>query len=122
MFLNLHRDAYDVCSLIPDPNERHQCYSVFGLDAHKMNNYYETVVRLEQQLSTDLDNTCKRRGVHVVVALAAGTATRSQARQPSTSWLSDKCMLTVLQCSPDHWAGSAQFNLSPYTSQFPALA
>lgn len=116
MFLNLHRDAYDVCSLIPDPNERHQCYSVFGLDAHKMNNYYETVVRLEQQLSTDLDNTCKRRSVHVVVAFAAGTATRSQARQPSTSWLSDKCMLTVLQCSPDHWAGSAQFSLSPYTS------
>lgn len=116
MFLILHRDAYDVCSLIPDPNERHQCYSVFGLDAHKMNNYYETVVRLEQQLSTDLDNTCKRRSVHVVVAFAAGTATRSQACQPITSWLSDKCMLTVLQCSPDHWAGSAQFSLSPYTS------
>ncbi len=57
--LYLSRDAYDVCSLIPDPNERHQCYSVFGLDAHKMANYYETVVRLEQQLSSDLDNTCK---------------------------------------------------------------
>lgn len=49
-------DAYDVCSLIPDPNERHQCYSVFGLDASKMANYYETVVRLEQQLSADMDN------------------------------------------------------------------
>lgn len=45
-----------MCSLIPDPNERHQCYSVFGLDAQRMNNYYETVVRLEQQLSSDIDN------------------------------------------------------------------
>jgi hypothetical protein len=53
------RDAYEVCSLIPDPNERDQCYSVFGLDATKMANYYETVVRLEQQLSSDLDNTCR---------------------------------------------------------------
>jgi hypothetical protein len=49
-------DAYEVCSLIPDPNERHQCYSVFGLDAQKMANYYDTVVRLEQQLSSDFDN------------------------------------------------------------------
>jgi len=43
--------------LIPDPNERHQCYSVFGLDAKRMANYYDTVVRLEEQLSADLDST-----------------------------------------------------------------
>lgn len=43
--------------MIPDPNERHQCYSVFGLDAQRMANYYDTVVRLEEQLSADLDST-----------------------------------------------------------------
>lgn len=51
------RDAYEVCSLIPDPNERHECYSVFGLDAQQMANYYETVVRLEQQLDSDIDTS-----------------------------------------------------------------
>jgi hypothetical protein len=49
-------DAYEVCSLIPNPHERHQCYTVFGLDANQMANYYDTVVRLEKQLSTELDN------------------------------------------------------------------
>eukprot|EP00878_Enallax_costatus_P003406 GHUV01003615.1.p1 GENE.GHUV01003615.1~~GHUV01003615.1.p1 ORF type:complete len:137 (+),score=18.59 GHUV01003615.1:524-934(+) len=47
------RDAYEVCSLIPDPTERVQCYSVFGIDAQRMNNYYETVSQLEGQLSSD---------------------------------------------------------------------
>lgn len=51
-----HRDAYEVCSMIPDPSERHQCYSVFGLDAQRMAAYYDTVVRLEHQLSSDLDS------------------------------------------------------------------
>lgn len=48
------RDAYEVCSLIPDPNERHQCYSVFGVDAQRMASYYDTVAALEEQLETDL--------------------------------------------------------------------
>lgn len=50
------RDAYEVCSLIPDPSERSQCYSVFGLDAGRMSAYYDTVCRLESQLASDLDS------------------------------------------------------------------
>lgn len=42
-----------ICSLIPDPNERHQCYSVFGVDAHRMAQYYDRVVQLEEQLEAD---------------------------------------------------------------------
>jgi hypothetical protein len=45
-----------VCSLIPDPSERSQCYSVFGLDAGRMSAYYDTVCRLESQLASDLDS------------------------------------------------------------------
>jgi hypothetical protein len=47
------RDAYEVCSLIPDPAERVQCYSVFGIDAKRMTSYYETVAQLEGQLTSD---------------------------------------------------------------------
>jgi hypothetical protein len=46
-----------VCSLIPDPNERHQCYSVFGVDAQRMASYYDTVSRLEEQLDTDITSS-----------------------------------------------------------------
>lgn len=46
------RDAYEICSLIPAPNERHQCYSVFGIDADRMTNYYELVLDLEDRLAT----------------------------------------------------------------------
>lgn len=47
------RDAYEVCSLIPDPAERVQCYSVFGIDAQRMSSYYEKVTQLEGQLGSD---------------------------------------------------------------------
>lgn len=39
--------------MIPDPAERVQCYSVFGIDGKRMNNYYETVSQLEGQLTSD---------------------------------------------------------------------
>lgn len=45
------RDAYEVCSLIPEPGERGQCYSVFGLDSSRMASYYETVLDLEDRLA-----------------------------------------------------------------------
>lgn len=54
------RDAYEVCSLIPSADERQQCYSVFGLDASRMNAYYDTVLSLEQQLASDLHGTGER--------------------------------------------------------------
>eukprot|EP00882_Tetradesmus_deserticola_P001007 GHRQ01001090.1.p1 GENE.GHRQ01001090.1~~GHRQ01001090.1.p1 ORF type:complete len:157 (+),score=55.13 GHRQ01001090.1:165-635(+) len=66
------RDAYEVCSLIPDPNERHQCYSVFGVDAQRMARYYDTVSRLEEQLGSDLTSS-------TVAALA-----RLQQQHPGT--------------------------------------
>eukprot|EP00775_Hariotina_reticulata_P006923 gene6923-7141_t len=56
------RDAYEICSLIPNPNDRQQCYSVFGLDSKRMANYYETVMQLEDQFAADLhssSHTCE---------------------------------------------------------------
>jgi hypothetical protein len=40
-----------VCSLIPAPGERSECYQVFGVDSERMMAYYESVLRLEQALS-----------------------------------------------------------------------
>eukprot|EP00877_Chromochloris_zofingiensis_P007100 jgi/Chrzof1/2643/Cz11g23180.t1 len=45
------RDAYEVCSLIPAPNERQDCYSVFGIDGNRMHAYYESVLTMEKQLA-----------------------------------------------------------------------
>jgi hypothetical protein len=62
-----------VCSLIPDPNERHQCYSVFGVDAQRMASYYETVSRLEEQLDTDCTTStgeCRNPGMCAATAAA----------------------------------------------------
>lgn len=56
-----NRDAYEVCSLIPDPSERGQCYSVFGIDAQRMNNYFETVSQLEGQLTSDFQQGGKEQ-------------------------------------------------------------
>jgi len=53
------RDAYEVCSLIPAANERAQCYSVFGIDSTRMLEYYETVLKLEEELETQ---TASRSG------------------------------------------------------------
>lgn len=50
MTLDDVRDAYEICSLIPAANERHQCYSVFGIDADRMASYYELVLDLEDRL------------------------------------------------------------------------
>jgi hypothetical protein len=64
-----------VCSLIPDPNERHQCYSVFGVDAQRMASYYDTVSRLEEQLDTDITNStgeCACLYLRPLVLLLAG--------------------------------------------------
>uniref|UniRef100_A0A383WDQ7 Uncharacterized protein n=1 Tax=Tetradesmus obliquus TaxID=3088 RepID=A0A383WDQ7_TETOB len=66
------RDAYEVCSLIPDPNERHQCYSVFGVDAQRMASYYDTVAALEEQLETDLATST----ASALSRLQAATASR----------------------------------------------
>jgi hypothetical protein len=41
---------------------------VFGLDANQMANYYDTVVRLEKQLSTELDNPCKSPCIAAFIA------------------------------------------------------
>ena len=57
--LILRRDAYEVCSLIPAANERAQCYSVFGVDSTRMLEYYETVLKLEEELETQ---TASRSG------------------------------------------------------------
>ena len=48
-------DAYDVCSLIPSPNERSQCYSCWGIDGERMAAYYDTVLSLESALTTASD-------------------------------------------------------------------
>lgn len=46
------RDAYEVCSTIPAPGERAQCYSTWGLDSDRMAAYYETVMGLETALES----------------------------------------------------------------------
>lgn len=57
-----------MCSLIPDPNERHQCYSVFGVDAQRMASYYDTVAALEEQLETDLATSTGEDAAHMCAA------------------------------------------------------
>lgn len=44
------RDAYEMCSTIPDARERGQCYSVFNIDGERMASYYAPVSRLEDAL------------------------------------------------------------------------
>lgn len=81
-----------MCSLIPDPNERHQCYSVFGLDAQKMANYYDTVVRLEQQLSSDLDNPCRLTpGAPQPPSLLPGSRVHQQLHSLIAAQLTSQC-------------------------------
>lgn len=75
-----------MCSLIPDPSERQQCYSVFGLDAGRMADYYDTVSRLEAQLSTDFH------------AAASGESDAEHRRQRVLCCASDRCRSSVL-CS-----------------------
>lgn len=50
MSLDDIRDAYEVCSLIPSPNERSQCYSCWGIDSDRMADYYDAVLALEAAL------------------------------------------------------------------------
>jgi hypothetical protein len=45
------RDAYDVCSTIPSPKERSQCYTCFGIDGDRMMAYYDAVLDLERALT-----------------------------------------------------------------------
>ncbi|KIZ00737.1 H/ACA ribonucleoprotein complex subunit 1 [Monoraphidium neglectum] len=50
MSLDDIRDAFEVCSLIPSPGERSQCYSCWGIDSDRMAAYYDLVLDLERSL------------------------------------------------------------------------
>ncbi|KAJ9521857.1 hypothetical protein QJQ45_024721 [Haematococcus lacustris] len=44
------RDAVEACSTASSKHARQQCFLTFGLDADKVDNYYEPVLQLEQSL------------------------------------------------------------------------
>jgi hypothetical protein len=50
-----------VCSLIPAPGERSECYSTWGIDGERMAAYYDTVVGLEAALTAALPAPARAR-------------------------------------------------------------
>ncbi|GIL43808.1 hypothetical protein Vafri_1411, partial [Volvox africanus] len=46
--LNDVRDAYEACSTARTAAERRQCFEVYGLDAEKVDRYYERVCEMER--------------------------------------------------------------------------
>ncbi|GFR48329.1 hypothetical protein Agub_g10212 [Astrephomene gubernaculifera] len=46
--LNDVRDAYEACSPARSVSERRQCFEVYGLDADKVDRYYDRVCEMER--------------------------------------------------------------------------
>ncbi|GLI69922.1 hypothetical protein VaNZ11_014650 [Volvox africanus] len=62
--LNDVRDAYEACSTARTAAERCQCFEVYGLDADKVDRYYERVCEMERLIDQASSGICRINGDH----------------------------------------------------------